>query len=438
MSLCSWLVVPRAIDALTFAGSISPARGLCLEGGFSVALAQAHLGIAWSTAEERAGGHRRPWRTEELATLIGLLPGEGRILSYTPAVPDSLLRRLLGTPSFGSSLADKIAFRRIVSGLGVRVPRHIVFYGAPDHELAATSLGTPYVLQIPDGSAGHGTYVVYDRAEVATALAHHPEQVRWLASQHREGPVMNVHAIVRADGTVQPHAASVGLTGRTGLAPSPGAYCGSDFAATRAIPPTRLRELHVAALTIGGWLAEQGWRGMFGLDAIVDEQGAWLLEGNIRQQASSWLLAELERLEGHVGLGECHLHAVTGMCSLPAPPPAPLNAATIVVRAQRPHTAGSLRPGIYRVDGRGLLYRRDGYGIVDLSQEEVFIDGPPIPGAPVDEGAVLARIATRRQVLNDELTGLNSYAAMLVSATKAALEWPSTHGIEHQPLLTPS
>lgn len=415
----SALLVPRPVDALVFPG-LRPARIACLEGGPGLELARRRLGCDWMSLEDSAGGRRHRWSTKDLGALHEVVD-DGEILAYANESCGALEDRLLGcTPALARALADKLEFRSLARRLGVEVPSHIGFSGMPDHGAAAAALGVPYVLQTARGSAGCGTYFIDDSHDVEVATSRHLTEHRWLASELRSGAVVNVHVVV--SGTVvrvlQP---SVQLTGRSGLAPDASAYCGSDFSAANRVLGAHHAQFTRDAARVAGAFGQLGWRGIVGFDAIVDRHRVTMLEANPRLQASSWLLAELQRREQSPDIGDMHLAALNGR---PIPATARtrhLRGATLAVRAFDPTAASALRPGIYRViDGR-LTHSRDAFGVADLSSGELFIDGVGKSGAAVDRGAIVARVSGLDEFVAADGVHLNSETSEVVAATLHAL-----------------
>jgi len=118
----------------------------------------------------------------------------------------------------------------------------------------------------------------------------------------------------------------------TGLAPftaNPFATVGNDWTLPQQLIPARharplavvaggqrrqIKQFKQMATAIGKKLAHDGWRGLFGIDAILDEKTGklYLIEINARQPASTAFESELQKKTGGRGLTifEAHLIAL--------------------------------------------------------------------------------------------------------------------------------
>lgn len=67
-----------------------------------------------------------------------------------------------------------------------------------------------------------------------------------------------------------------------------GATVGNDWSRAHSLPDNTISQIAMITKKVGDGLFEEGFRGLFGLDLIVDDKGkAFLIEINARQPAST-------------------------------------------------------------------------------------------------------------------------------------------------------
>lgn len=105
---------------------------------------------------------------------------------------------------------------------------------------------------------------------------------------------LNINACVFHDGAVSIHPLSLQLIGIPSCVAYPLAYCGNDFAQIRSLDAKILDDLEEMTTQVGKWLAEMGYLGAFGIDAIEHRGQVYLSEINPRFQNSSVIAAKLD------------------------------------------------------------------------------------------------------------------------------------------------
>jgi hypothetical protein len=204
----------------------------------------------------------------------------------------------------------------------------------------------------------------------------------------------------------------VGL-GLVGARPFSG-YCGNDFTSTAGLPSGIVSEAQEQAERIGRWLAAQGFRGLFGIDFVVDADRGdlWAVDLNPRWQGSTALETQAALQVGRVPLAAAELAYVTGaigeseIVSMIDDFRAPLEGAQLFL-----HHVGAgevvieprVRPGVYAAADR-VEFRRAG---LDLSachsgEEWLVCGGVVRPGTRITPGARPARIVSRGAMVDPE------------------------------------
>lgn len=229
------------------------------------------------------------------------------------AVVEALCRErgwtlLAGPASVARRWENKIAFRALAAELGLRQPPGaVVDLAANDYGDIAADLGPRFVLQAPHGYSGSRTHQVVDAASFAEALAAlGPRPAR--ATTYLPGLALTLNACVTLRG-VAVSAPFVQVTGVPELTRYPLGSCGNDWSAAQALDldPTGFRQM---AEAIGAALATQGYRGVFGVDFVLGEDGQpYLIEVNPRLVASIALYTQLELAAGRLPLLARHVLA---------------------------------------------------------------------------------------------------------------------------------
>jgi hypothetical protein len=352
---------------------------------------------------EGRDGVRRRWRFGDVAQLATLVPwaladseDDRPVLLVPPrasaqweAMEQGPVRLLASPRSAVERIAeDKIFVRDEMRRLGVPVPRELVLGRSDvDYDSIGRSLGTPFVLQTPNGAGGQGTHLIQEPGDLALALARQPLVDRWLASAYAGDTTVNISGVVHSDG-VRLMPPSLQVSGIAELGFGFGGYCGSDFATD-----VQLTEVGRA---VGEWLRERGHRGIFGVDVAVDGERVALLEVNPRIQGSSWLLSMIQQRQGDVPVLIQHVQALLGM---------PLG--TPFLDAEPLRAAGS-----------HLLVRWKGAPGVVLDRPALAttatITAMPAKGTRIEPGAILARIEAGHSLTAPDGRSLTGATALLV------------------------
>ncbi|WP_117214900.1 ATP-grasp domain-containing protein [Allorhizocola rhizosphaerae] len=294
---------------------------------------------------ERVDGVRRRWRFGDVARLADFVPN---VLAESGPDPRPLLLipprvspaweaaaaawsqdvRLVGRPAgeVGRIAENKIFVRERLRALGVPTPK---FFKIDASELSyqrlADALGTPFVLQAPNGAGGQGTYLVTDEQHVLRAVCDRPDVGQWLASAYAGDVTISVSAVVYDDAVrIMPASLQVSNIAEAGV--GFGDYCGSEFGID--VPPG----VYQHAEKVAWWLHETGHRGLFGADVAVSGHEIAFLEINPRILGSSWLLSRAQQRAGLPQVLEQHVLALLGHA---APPDAGLQcgrASSLILR----------------------------------------------------------------------------------------------------------
>ena len=216
-----------------------------------------------------------------------------------------------------------------------------------------------------------------------------------------EGLPINVNAVVFADGAVSRHGVSVQLVGIEGCTTRRFGYCGNDFAAAAALDAGDIHDIDRTLDAVAGWLARHGYRGAFGMDAILSEHRVFVVEVNPRFQGSSRLSAVLDSQSDRADMFLAHIGAFLDL--------SPPDALTSMELLQRPLAAHIV---VHASDARVVEER------AAASHPGFDVDLVSRGGVMVEARAILADLVTRCSVSADG-TSLSALAQSAVEVWNA-------------------
>jgi hypothetical protein len=290
--------------------------------------------------------------------------------------------------------------------------------------------GLPFVVQTNTSDSGLGTTIVHREADLYAAFARAGSASLW-AARFASNLSMNINACVTAQDVFVAYP-SVQLTGLSfGLAAMP-RYCGNDYAATKWLPATAVRDLSEQTHRIGVWLLSLGYRGIFGLDFVMDNDGRFHpVDLNPRWQGSTALLAQAQSIEGQVPLpvlsiaDQLDLLPRAELVSLAAPCAQPIEASQFFLHSPAAPTrcAGAPLPGVYEL-GESLRWHSSGCHLRDLPSSRHLLAGGGVPeaGTLLAPSIPILRVFRRGPVLQPDLTQHQPWAAHAANALYAHLQ----------------
>jgi len=216
--------------------------------------------------------------------------------------------------SLSETVENKMSQVQWLGDLGKKyLPTHAIL---PTKNLTWT--GEPFVLQWAHGHTGGGTILVSGAAELTSLQERFPHRMaRRTAYIH--GSSFTVNAVVAADKILM-SSVSYQITGMAPFTESPFSTIGNDWSiAHDLLNEQELEYIHEMVQDIGKKLNVGGWRGLFGVDIIRDDERntLHLIEINARQPASTTFESHLQlenRIHGVTGLTtfEAHIKALLG------------------------------------------------------------------------------------------------------------------------------
>jgi hypothetical protein len=297
-----------------------------LDDGSDLDLMQRRTGIRFCS-RERVEGRRKafgdepetyllsPANEKELWSLLGQEPLD-RWVAVSP-YPSTQLKEFAARAGIRCHTRDWEEFQRFGRKSGLRsclkeldlprLPSRMLRLGEVRYSELASEFGGRFVLQEDVGAAGFGTVIVGSPEDMDAANRRFEDSEVW-AAPYAGQLSFNVNAIATGLGAVVGYP-SVQIVGQAFLHGNPSGHGGNDFTATAATPPAMLANLREQSVRIGDWMAERGYRGLFGLDFVVDEANGTpcAVDLNPRWQGSTSLQAQAEIRQGRIPLAAAEL-----------------------------------------------------------------------------------------------------------------------------------
>lgn len=238
--------------------------------------------------------------------------------------------------SLSETVENKISQVEWLGDLGKKyLPHHIIM---PAKNLAWT--GEPFILQWAHGHTGDGTVLISSPTELKSLQQKFPDRITRRTTYVR-GPSFTVNAVVAANKILVGNI-SYQITGIPPFTDNVFTTIGNDWGISHSL----LNEVEIEYIEnmvsdIGKKLNIAGWRGLFGVDIIRDDEHntIYMIEINARQPASTTFESFLQnenRIAGVVGLTTFEAHLKSLLNEPIEQPLIPLNdAAQIVQRVTR-------------------------------------------------------------------------------------------------------
>lgn len=274
---------------------------------------------------------------------------------------------------------------------------------------AAQSWGWPLVLQFNRGIAGEGTKFLENQKELI-AFAAQNEGRRAVMAKYIKGKTVTLNACATRFGTV------IGkpfwqITGETALNRNRGGTGGNDYCADLGLSQQQLDEVYRLTKFIGDKMIAAGYRGLFGLDLMVEEK-ITVIEINARPTASIPTYTQLEHAHEEIPLLGLHL---LEFLSVPyeldvdqlnaAKAQSDYRGSKIIVRNtldQPVVVRRDLAPGIYDWIEENLVFRRPAYRLTDVAETGECLVWTAKAGRQVNVNIEMVIVYFRQSVLDSQ------------------------------------
>lgn len=174
--------------------------------------------------------------------------------------------------------------------------------------------GKKIVVQFNHAHTGQGTHIVSDEKTLAELKEKFPERPARVAD-FIDGPVFTLNVVVAKNG-IFPANINYQITGLPDFTDLPFSTVGNDWKLPLSILSEKeKKEIEDMARALGVRAKKDGWKGLFGIDVILDEKSRkiYLLEINARQPAGTTCESMLQKAAGkNPTTFEAHLSALLG------------------------------------------------------------------------------------------------------------------------------
>jgi hypothetical protein len=246
-----------------------------------------------------------------------------------------------------------------------------------------------FVVQVPDSSGGHGTVLIQTPDDVTQVEK--LGAVCLVVSEFRDKAVpMNSHVIVFHDrAIVLPPSAQL-------VEPDEGGrllYIGCDYLFPSSLAGSVRTRITEACTVIGEILRQNGYRGVVGIDYLLDGDEFIFVEINPRFQASTAAMNQTLLQRNLPSVHQMHMDAFEGRRAPDLPADAAPEAA--FVHLIKRSSSFDLQTGercLRSPDNRDTPFSQEQVGL------HVDLEGG-ISDVPVDDGAILGRVCIDRPVL---------------------------------------
>jgi biotin carboxylase len=316
-------------------------------------------------------------------------------------------------------LDSKIVTTRLGNDAGVpSVPNvlgHAASYEALLALAAAGDLGTDLVVQTPYGDSGKTTFFIASRADWERDADELAGQELKVMRRIRNFEVAVEAAITRHGTIVGPFMTS--LVGHPELTPYKGGWCGNDIFPD-ALDEAQRERARAMTERLGARLAEEGYRGFFEVDYLVDRDSGELYLGELNPRVSGassmtnvtagayadmplFLFHLLEYMDVDYELDVDEINARWARTA------AEDVWSQLIVKETSPHVellTAAPRTGVYKLDDAGRIsfarWANDWHNLID--ETEAFYLQVAAPGDYRYKGADLGVLVTRGRLQSDD------------------------------------
>lgn len=156
--------------------------------------------------------------------------------------------------------------------------------------------GREFVLQFNRSHTGSGTFLIKNAKQLKKIIQKFPEREARIA-KYIEGPLFTNNNIVAKDVILLGNI-NYQITGLLPFTDNPFSTIGNDWALPcKILNKNQLAQYNKIALAVGNRLRGSGWKGLFGIDVVLEQKTGklYLLEINCRQPASTTYESQLQQ-----------------------------------------------------------------------------------------------------------------------------------------------
>jgi hypothetical protein len=349
--------------------------------------------------------------------------------AYEKKVQELGFNSLNTTSLLNREFEEKITQYQNLSQL-VNFPKTILDkFGNLSYLQLVHQLGQTFVIQFARGHTGSGTYVIKTEEEFNSIQAENDQRFAKFSSYVR-GIAYTINACVTNTGVFM-GGLSLQITGDQDLGALWGTTIGNDW--SKRINLDNTDQIMKETESIGSSMHKKGFRGMFGVDFIVKENGeTFVIEINARQTASVPMYTKMQLLRDEVPLSLLHLYEFMGLKidlnykEYNQQNLQPENFSQISNRADKQITINHcMKMGIYRLQGdnaaqnrltdeiapttvfldedrdKALLYQKYATNVASMDRQGVLVL-TPIKGRILNQGDEIVRLQLNQNAIDSQ------------------------------------
>ena len=217
--------------------------------------------------------------------------------------------QLLAPPSKVSKVFErKIQQSKIFEENNIPHPKTIIMKLADyDFKELQKEIGNPFIIQFDIGHTGNSTYFIEKEDDIKQlALKRARQTIRVL--KYINGKTWTINATTTKKGVFL-GGLSLQITGIPECTSSPASTVGNDWTATQNLSKEKLKEIGEVTVKIGTLMYQNGFKGFFGIDFIIEEStnNIYVIEINARQPASVSLYTHIQEEKKEIPLKLLHI-----------------------------------------------------------------------------------------------------------------------------------
>lgn len=243
----------------------------------------------------------------------------------------------------------------------------------------------PFILQFNRAHTGSGTLLIQNKTQLEELQKTFPDRpVR--ITEFIDAPTYTLNVVIDSDGNILPSSPSLQITGLAPFTGQPFATVGNDWSyAHISLSKKAIKHIHAIIESVGKRMHESEWRGLFGIDFLVQKDTVYLMEINARQPASTTFESQLQKVDTTF---EAHIAALLGT-TLKEKIIAPVETgAQIILRNSDKHGCNveKISSAINELGYTTILYNNieAGSDLLRIQTNESFMKNPTTPNANLE------------------------------------------------------
>ncbi|PIZ57722.1 hypothetical protein COY23_01100 [bacterium (Candidatus Torokbacteria) CG_4_10_14_0_2_um_filter_35_8] len=347
---------------------------------------------------------------------------------------EEIIRRkkwtLVANPkSLREKFENKVKFRDVLKKCGIDlIPSEINYLRNVNYSYLVKKYGKKFVIQLPDCGGGKGTFFINSKDEyreiVNSKKIKEYRDIKLNFASFITGPSPSITGCVTRQGILytNPQYQVLDAPECFNLEKGSGLFSGHDWTKSN-FPEKVARQAHEFTEKIGLYLRKFGYKGIFGLDMLLDQesQKLYVVECNPRLLGSFPVISMVQLKGGEIPLIALHTLEFLGIQY-----DLDLDSVNKLIKKKKVGTQlvlhnlegiackimSKLKAGVYKFDGQKLKLDRPGYDLRHLkANDELLVsDGIPRYGSAIGPFGRLIRVITLREVL-DGYKKLNPWAS---------------------------